>query len=428
MLSQAELHKAYDAVRGQTERLCEPLEREDYVLQAMENTSPPLWHLAHTTWFFEQFILTRFVEDYTPHRSGYAYLFNSYYVGAGPRHERSRRGLISRPTLPEVLRFREVIDERMHALLEAAGDEQREELAFLLTLGLNHEQQHQELLLTDIKYNLFQNPLFPAYDKSLEPGAKRNAEDDWLGFTGGLLKIGHQGAGFHFDNETPRHKAYLQPFQLRNTLVTNGEYLAFVEDGGYDRTELWLSDGWAARVQEDWRAPLYWILEGGTWYNYTLGGLRELNRDEPVCHVSHYEADAFAEWAGARLATEFEWEHAGTRMQAEKTVANNASGGLLHPAPARQVQEEKADGESLLQMFGDTWEWTRSAYLPYPGYRPHPGTIGEYNGKFMANQMVLRGGSAVTPTGHTRPTYRNFFHSDSRWQFSGIRLARDSES
>ncbi|MCB2199309.1 ergothioneine biosynthesis protein EgtB [bacterium] len=419
MLSRDQLIRRYQEVRRQTETLCAPLTLEEHVIQGMEDASPPAWNLAHVTWFFEAFVLGDFVKDYTPYHPKYAFLFNSYYVQAGPRHRRDHRGMVGRPTVEEIVRFRGEIDNRIAELIHDVDDSLYPTVHNLITLGLNHEQQHQELMLTDVKYNLYLNPLLPAYREDLKQLTKYESrqEIDWVEFDGGLVEIGYNGAEFSYDNELPRHRVILNPFKLRNTLVTVGEYLDFIEDGGYQDAKWWLSDGFATCDHEGWEAPLYWMREGGGWKIFTLSGPRELNPDEPVTHISHYEADAFATWSGKRLPTEFEWEHASQRgsMKDGNFVENNS----LHPAPA-------APGDGLRQMFGDVWEWTASAYLPYPGFKPADGAIGEYNGKFMSNQMVLRGGSCATPRNHIRTSYRNFFHADKRWQFNGIRLADDA--
>lgn len=399
------------AVRAQSEALTAPLETEDFGLQAMADTSPPKWHLAHTTWFFETFLLLPFAPGYTVFHPLYEHLFNSYYNGVGRPFSRPERGQLSRPTVAEVFAYRRYVDAAMEVLLESTD----EEVLRRVELGLNHEQQHQELLLTDLKYSFSRNPLAPAYRTDLEaaaPSKDTQTRPGRLSFDGGLVPVGAE-AGFAFDNETPRHQVYLAPFALANRLVTNGEYLEFVRAGGYAQHELWLSDGWSAVQSRDWRAPIYWRADGDDWLEFTLGGERPLDLAAPVVHVSAYEADAYARWAGARLPTEFEWEHAAASQ--EKTNGNFVESDRLHPV---------AGGDNV-QLFGDAWEWTSSAYGPYPGFQPEAGTLGEYNGKFMANQLVLRGGSCVTPENHVRASYRNFFYPPDRWQFSGIRLAYD---
>ncbi|WP_051158491.1 ergothioneine biosynthesis protein EgtB [Nodosilinea nodulosa] len=403
----------YRAVRSLSETLCQPLEVEDYGVQAMADVSPPKWHLAHTTWFFETFLLRPYLSEYREFHPGYGYLFNSYYEAVGDRHPRPQRGLLSRPTVAEVYDYRAYVNEAMEQLLQQP--DQSSAVAELVTLGLHHEQQHQELLLTDLKYNLAVNPLYPAYRKDVAiAAAKPPTPLDFVGFPGGLYTIGHQAAGFAFDNEGPAHPAYLQDFALANRLVTNGEYLEFMADGGYQTAAHWLAEGWAMVQSEGWQAPLYWQQRDGQWMVFTLGGLKPVNLAEPVSHVSYFEADAFAQWRGCRLPTEAEWEVAAATAP---TQGNLLATDHLHPQPA-------AGSGQLEQLYGDTWEWTQSAYLPYPGFRPAPGAVGEYNGKFMCNQMVLRGGSCVTPPGHVRPSYRNFFPPSARWQFSGLRLAK----
>ena len=405
------LRTRYTGVRAVTEALAAPLSAEDMVVQSMPDASPTKWHLAHTTWFFETFVLERSDPDFAPFHPHYGYLFNSYYNAVGERHERARRGMLTRPSLEEVLAYRRGVDERVLALLDRglAGS--------VVELGLHHEQQHQELLLTDIKHALSCNPLRPAYRPRAEADPVGHGRPRWVRVGGGLHEIGHDGEGFAFDNEGPLHKVWVEPFEIADRLVTNREFLAFVEDGGYRRPELWLDQGWHAAVERGWEAPLYWEPGGAGWFQFTLAGMRPLHPDEPVCHVSLYEADAYARWAGARLPTEAEWEVACRDRPVRGTLLET---DRLHPAPVRLWRE----GE-VHQVYGDVWEWTSSAYAPYPGYRADPGALGEYNGKFMVDQYVLRGGSCVTPRSHVRPTYRNFFHADKRWQFTGIRLARD---
>jgi ergothioneine biosynthesis protein EgtB len=404
----------YAAVRRLTERLCEALATEDYVVQAMADVSPAKWHLAHVSWFFETFVLRGALRAYRPLDERYAVLFNSYYNGVGPQFSRPARGHLSRPTVAEVYAYRAHVDKAMLMLLD--GEPERAEgIAAVIELGLHHEQQHQELLLTDLKFNLSVNPLRPAYGpaEATTGGTARSLTR--VSFAGGTAEVGYDGTDFSFDNERPRHRVLLAPYALASRLVTNGEYLEFIADGGYDRPELWLSDGWRTVQERQWRAPLYW--ESGAdddWWTYTLGGVARVSPAAPVVHVSYYEADAFARWCGARLPREAEWEHAAGEAR--------APGALLDETP-REPQPASADG--LAQMTGDAWEWTASAYVPYPGFRPLDGALGEYNGKFMVNQMVLRGGSSATPRSHIRPTYRNFFPPDARWQFSGIRLAYD---
>jgi len=414
----ATIAERYRTVRTFTETLCEPLETEDYVVQTMENVSPTKWHLAHTSWFFETFLLKPHLEGYEPLEEQYAYLFNSYYIQAGERHCRDRRGYISRPTVEEVYTFRQYVDDHMDTLLTTADAEQRAELAPLVEIGIHHEQQHQELMLTDIKHVFSVNPMRPFYRYLAPPHRTDIPELGWVAFEEGVYEVGHEGDGFHFDNEAPRHKTYIHPFQLANRLVTNGEFIAFIEDGGYERPDLWLSEGWATVQEREWTEPFYWEKHDGQWYLYTLGGMREVNPSEPVCHVTYFEADAFARWAGARLPEEEEWEIAVRDLPIR---GNFVDEGRYHPTPL----DEEAELDQLHQMYGDVWEWTRSAYSPYPGYEPLPGALGEYNGKFMCGQFVLRGGSCATSRSHIRPTYRNFFYPDEAWQFMGFRLARD---
>jgi ergothioneine biosynthesis protein EgtB len=404
----------YQAVRDHTERLAAPLRPEDQVVQSMPDVSPTKWHRAHVTWFFETFVLAEHAAGYEPYHPAYRYLFNSYYEQVGDQYPRPRRGLVTRPDVGEIGDYRRSVDDAMRRLLDRAADadadadadERWSLIAPLVELGLHHEQQHQELLLMDIKHVLSCNPLDPVYDDhgphpsshaSSHLSSHPSSHLEYAGYDGGLVEIGHDGAGFCFDNETPRHSAWIDPFRLANRLVTCGEWIEFVDAGGYTTAPLWLSDGWYAAQDGGWSAPLYWRREpDGSWTEFTLAGRRPVDPGAPVCHVSHYEADAFARWAGARLPTEHEWEHA---------AAKPAAG---------------------LEGAGEVWEWTASAYLPYPGFRPAPGAVGEYNGKFMSGQMVLRGGACVTPPGHARATYRNFFPPASRWMFGGLRLATDA--
>jgi ergothioneine biosynthesis protein EgtB len=414
----------YLEVRSFTEKLAEPLATEDYVVQSMPDVSPTKWHLAHVTWFFETFVLLPHLDGYEPLDPAYQYLFNSYYLGAGERHCRDQRGYLSRPTVEEVYSYRRHVDRHLGELLDGRLDPGKsKEILRVLEIGLQHEQQHQELLLTDIKHVFSVNPLRPRYCST--GGDRERGQQDvpplgWLPTREGLFEIGHElGSGFAFDNETPRHRYFVQGFELADRLVTNGEYLEFLEDGGYARGELWLSEGWAAARANGWSEPFYWEEKDGEWHCHTLGGSGPVDMAEPVCHVNYFEADAYARWAGARLPSEQEWEVVAARHPVE---GNFVESGRFHPAPAAAGGEE---GPAVEQLFGDVWEWTRSQYSPYPGYRPLPGTLGEYNGKFMSNQFVLRGGSCATSVSHIRRTYRNFFPADASWQFSGIRLARD---
>jgi ergothioneine biosynthesis protein EgtB len=381
----------------------------------MEDASPPKWHLAHTTWFFETFILKPNVAGYEPFHPQFEYLFNSYYNGVGTPYPRAQRGFLSRPTVAEVRAYRHHVDEHMVDLLGECDDASIKECA---TIGIHHEQQHQELLLTDLKYNFGHNPLYPEYGGGPRCTQNTLAECGFLEFSGGIVSVGAQ-QGFCFDNELPRHETLLHPFQLANRLVTNADYLAFVADGGYQRPELWLSEGWVALQRSGWCAPLYWRELDGQWFEYRLDGLRPLLADLPVVHVSGHEAFAYATWAGARLPTEFEWEHVAANLPTSGTFVDAAT---FHP----QASADATAG-ALRQLFGEVWQWTSSSYSPYPGYRPLPGTLGEYNGKFMSSQWVLRGGSCATPVSHIRASYRNFFYPPDRWQFSGIRLAKDAQ-
>jgi len=415
----------YRSVRAATEALAAPLCPEDQVVQSMDDVSPTKWHRAHVTWFFETLLLKPYLPSYTEFHPQFAYLFNSYYEALGPRHARPYRGLLSRPTVAEVTDYRAHVDQGMESLIASSTKAQWAEIVPVLELGLNHEQQHQELLLTDIKHVFSCNPLSPAYTNQVEAASASatGAALEWIEFDGGLIEIGHDGDGFAYDNEGPRHKSYVEPFQIGSRLVTNGEYLQFLEDGGYQEPAHWLSDGWATVNRKGWDAPFYWRRaddgDSTNWLEFTLAGLQPLNLDAPVCHVSFYEADAFAEWAGKRLPTEAEWEHAATTGRSEGALAqgNFVDSGLYHPQPTGP------GSGGQLQMFGDVWQWTRSAYAPYPGFKPVPGAAREYNGKFMSGQMVLRGGSCATPADHIRASYRNFFYPPDRWQFSGIRLA-----
>lgn len=407
----------YLAVRAATERLAEPLTPEDVVVQSMPDASPTKWHLAHTTWFFETFVLTPRAAGYRAFDPRFGYLFNSYYEGAGERHARPRRGLLTRPSIDEVRRYRAHVDERMTALLREPLEA---DMMLVVETGLHHEQQHQELILTDILHAFGENPLRPAYRSPL-PGSGAGARaQGWVRFEEGLTDVGHDPAtGFSFDNERPRHRAFLDSFELADRLVTAGEMISFIEDGGYREPLHWLSEGWDTVQREAWSAPLGWTRDGSNYAVMTLAGMREVDPAEPVCRLSFFEADAYARWAGARLPTEEEWEHA---ARGAPISGETVDSGRLHPSAAPPV---KSTPRELSQLYGDVWEWTASAYRPYPGFRPLAGTLGEYNGKFMSGQMVLRGGSCLTPRSHLRATYRNFFPPGARWQMTGLRLARD---
>ncbi len=412
----------YQAVRAQSEAICAPLEPEDYVVQSMPDCSPAKWHLAHTSWFFETFLLKPYLSGYQSPHPQYDYLFNSYYNSIGERHCRPKRGLVSRPTVTDVYAYRGHVDAHIRLLLETLSEDKQAEIAPLMALGLNHEQQHQELMVTDLKHLFHENPLCPVYqaaDGAAPVPASASRDTTWVTVSAGLRSVGCAGEGFFFDNEGPRHPEYVPGFQLATRLVTNREWLAFMQDGGYQKPEYWLSEGWATAQAQHWQAPLYWWQKRGTdWHEFTLSGMRPLNLDEPVCHVSLFEADAYAAWAGARLPTETEWEVASETVP---LVGPFLDSRHFHPSPAPAQ-------EGLTQMFGDVWQWTRSQYSPYPGYKALPGALGEYNGKFMCNQFVLRGGSCATPQSHIRRTYRNFFSPDARWQFSGLRLAKDHDA
>lgn len=414
MPSAVDLAAQYRRVRATTERLQAPLSPEDCQAQSMPDASPVKWHLAHTTWFFETFVLEVGRRGHQPFQPAFRVLFNSYYQGVGEQHPRPHRGLLTRPSLDEVLAYRAHVDRLLLGWL-AADDDAVAALLPVIEVGLHHEQQHQELLLTDVKHLLGGNPLAPAYAPRPEPAPATGRALAWRAIDGGVREIGADADGFAFDNERPRHAVLIEPFALATRLVTNADYAEFIADGGYRRPELWLSDGWSAVQSRGWTAPLYWDRRDGAWHEFTLGGRQPLDALAPVCHVSLYEADAFATWAGARLPTEEEWEVAA----ADRPVRGNfLDSGRLHVAPA------PANGSDVAQLYGDVWEWTRSAYAPYPRFRPLAGALGEYNGKFMCNQLVLRGGSCATSADHMRASYRNFFPPDARWQFSGIRLAR----
>lgn len=413
----AVLLEHFGTVRGLTVELAGPLSAEDQCIQPMPDASPTKWHLGHTTWFFETVVLVALSQHHRSVDERFAYLFNSYYESLGPRQPRPQRGMITRPGIDEVMRYREEVDRRMETFLGTCDQDVWAHAEALTTLGLNHEQQHQELILTDIKYALSLNPFEPAYRRHPHAPGGSAVPLAWLEYSGGTVTIGHkEGSRFAYDNEMPAHAVMLQPYRLANRLVTCGEYLAFMADGGYRRPGFWLSDGWATVCSEGWDAPLYWREEGkDDWSVFTLHGRRPVDPNEPVCHVSLYEAAAYAAWAGARLPTEFEWEAAASNVP---VTGNFLDPDVVHPQAA-------VAGAGLLQAFGDAWEWTRSSYDPYPGFRTMKGAVAEYNGKFMVGQLVLRGGSCASPPGHLRATYRNFFPPGARWQFSGIRLAQD---
>ncbi|MEO6363321.1 MAG: ergothioneine biosynthesis protein EgtB [Caldimonas sp.] len=415
------LASRYVAVRQASLKLAAPLSPEDCQVQSMADASPTKWHLAHITWFFETFVLERFDPAFKPFDAGFRVLFNSYYQGVGAQFPRPQRGLITRPTLADVLRYRTHVDAGVLTLLAAHPG--KEDIESLVALGLQHEQQHQELLLTDIKHTLSFNPVAAAYARRWPMAQVTPQPLRWFGHDGGLVEMGHlpaQDGGFAFDNETPRHRAWAEPFEIASRPATYGDYLAFMEDDGYARPELWLSMGWDWVRAGQRTAPLYWRAEGDRWLSHTLQGSVEIDTHTPVCHLSWFEADAFARWSGARLPSELEWELMARSLRAP-AAGNFADRGAFHPLP-----QTTPVGDEPVQMFGDVWEWTQSAYLPYPRFQPLPGAVGEYNGKFMCNQFVLRGGSCATPAGHVRPSYRNFFPPEAQWQFSGLRLARDA--
>ena len=410
----------YREIRDFTTGLCANLEPEDCVVQSMPDVSPTKWHVAHTTWFFETFILKKFLPGYRAEIPQYAYLFNSYYNAAGDMHRRDLRGLISRPTVKEARRYRASIDSHIANLLSDADEKLLVEIEPILILGIHHEQQHQELLITDIKHVFAQNPLHPIFrERKIDIVPVEAARIHFVDFDEATVEIGHEGSDFSYDNEGPRHRALVGAFSLASRPVTNGEYMKFIEAGGYTRPEFWLSLGWMTVNEQRWHAPLYWVKRDDAWWHFTLSGFRLIDESEPVTHVSYFEADAFANWSDARLPTEFEWERAAGDLPIEGNLVEK---GQFHPQALTAAGQDR---NHLHQMFGDVWEWTRSAYSPYPGYRAAPGALGEYNGKFMCNQYVLRGGSCATSRSHIRPTYRNFFQPEKRWQFTGIRLARD---
>ncbi len=438
---------AFQQVREFSCQLCDPLEAEDYCIQSMPDASPTKWHLAHTTWFFETFVLAEYAPGHVWFEPQYRYIFNSYYNGVGDQFPRPQRGLLSRPTVADVYRYRAATDRAVMELVAQCDSKTLRKIAPIIELGLHHEQQHQELLLTDIKHAFSINPIEIRYGKPVPDYEKSalEAPTAWRHFDGGLHEIGHEGGAFCYDNELPRHKVYLQPYELACNPVTCGEFIEFIEDNGYAQPDLWLSEGWSMAQQENWQMPHYWQKRNDKWCHFTLGGWEPVLSDEPVCHISFYEADAYARWAGARLPTEQEWEHASRLASLDGNFADSARfrpaplrldefskprhdrhrrAGRLAPDQEHPAKESKSP--RLRRMFGDVWEWTFSQYRPYPGYEAPPGALGEYNGKFMSNQFVLRGGSCATPPGHIRATYRNFFPAGARWQFSGCRLARDA--
>ncbi len=414
------LGEAYGAVRQASEHFAAPLAVEDYMLQATPDVSPMKWHLAHVSWFFETFLLRPHLSEYRPIDERFLFLFNSYYNAIGPQHSRPQRGLISRPTVAEVYEYRRHVDEGMRVLLGTADEDQLDEFSPLVTLGLHHEQQHQELMITDLKYNLALNPLRPAYHDAAIPRGVSTPPLEWVEHPGGVSQVGWTGDAFAFDHELPRHDVLLYPHRIASRLVTNGEFLAFMADGGYERPELWLSRGWGSVQEEGWNSPLYWEQIDGEWWQYTLSGMERVDEHAPVVHVSYFEASAYAGWAGKRLPREEEWEHHASALPIEGRFVDER---LYQPVALDTGGDRSTEG--LQQMYGDVWEWTSSAFLPYPGFRPLEGAAGEYNGKFMMGQMVLRGGSVATPRGHMRPSYRNFFYPPDRWQFMGFRLAED---
>jgi ergothioneine biosynthesis protein EgtB len=404
----------YKKIRSLTETLCKPLVVEDYVIQSMDDVSPPKWHLAHTTWFFETFILLAKNSTYQEFNPLFRYLFNSYYQGISSPYPRHQRGILARPTVSAVYAYRKYVDEALLHYMQSLSVKQLQDLLPLLEIGLQHEQQHQELLLMDIKHNFFLDAHLPVY-QAREITSITFIPMQWINMQGGLVEIGHQGEGFCYDNELARHSVFLLPYQLASRLVTNGEYSEFIAAKGYEHPEWWLAEGWDAAQKNQWQSPLYWQKIENQWHVFTLNGLKELNLNEPVSHVSYYEADAYARWSQSRLPSEAEWEHAASALK--NPQGNFLENHLFHPHPVQNNKET--------QLWGDVWEWTSSAYSAYPGFQPVQGVLSEYNGKFMSNQMVLRGGSCVTPKNHIRTTYRNFFQPQKRWPFSGIRLAKN---
>ena len=410
----------FQSCRSFTDHLCSSLEAEDFVIQSMTDASPVKWHLAHTTWFFETFVLAAFDEGYTLYDERFPYLFNSYYIQAGERFSRPNRGLLSRPTVKEIRAFRSHVSGRVSELLTRLDDLDADvgrELLTTLSLGINHERQHQELILTDIKHLFSLNPLYPSFSDASIPSSSPVKDLVWNPVEEGVYEVGTSTASFHFDNEGPKHRYFIEPFEIASRVVTNGEFSEFVEDGGYRNPLLWLTEGWAAVENGGWTHPLYWSSDSGTWFEFTLNGRREVDPNAPACHLSYFEADAYARWAGFRLPSEFEWETVAQRIKIEGNFSENL---IFHP-----FDNSPNSSDRVQHLFGNVWEWTRSQYSPYPGYDPPAGALGEYNGKFMCNQFVLRGGSCATSVTHIRDTYRNFFAPSTRFQFAGIRLARD---
>ena len=411
-----ELAQQFHDVRETTRALAAPLSAEDCALQSMPDASPTKWHMAHTSWFFETFVLAPNLPGYQPFNPLFRMLFNSYYNGVGDKYPRPERGMLSRPGLSDIVAYRDHVDGHMHELLQRGPDPA---IGRIVELGLHHEQQHQELILTDLKHLLAKNPLHPVYRKLWPLTTVHPRRRGWIAYAEGLYQLGHEGDGFAFDNEEPRHRAFVAGFELASHPVTHGDFLEFMADDGYSRPEFWLSMGWDAVQANGWKSPLYWQQQDGAWHTFTLHGLAEVDPNTPVCHVSYFEADAFARWAGERLPTEFEWEIAA--RSAGTAGGNFLDSGAFHPLALRDAPQP----DTPAQLFGDVWEWTQSNYGPYPGYCAPEGAIGEYNGKFMCSQLVLRGGSCATPASHIRASYRNFFPPHARWQFSGLRLARD---
>ena len=415
LTDRSEILDRFFDVRSFTLELVEPLKTEDFIIQIVTHASPAKWHLAHTSWFFEAFFLEKAMDGYKTKHPQYGYLFNSYYLQTGEPHCRNKRGNLSRPTVDEVLDYRKYVNDHVKQFLNTCSNEEFEKWKSVIEVGLNHEQQHQELLITDLKIMFAHNPLHPAYAAGQRPAGKPQSDLHWHAFDEGVYEIGHPGGGFGYDNEFPRHKTYIHDFELANRLITNGEYLEFMNSGDYEDPKYWLDEGYGMVVEKEWKAPLYWEKKDGNWHHFTLNGLETIDLHEPVTHVSYFEADAYARWAGCRLPTEFEWELAAEPLKLEGNFVDQKN---FHPAPANPSET------GMQQMFGDAWQWTRSSYAAYPGYETFPGALGEYNGKFMCNQYVLRGGSCATSKSHYRKTYRNFFHAKYRWQFTGIRLAK----